>query len=75
MTFLDMEPSRRLAYAFVEPACNDPGLFIRLALKQHGGDPPCRLSPSSHGTMMVVFDHPFFMEVAIRRGPINMGGH
>jgi hypothetical protein len=32
MPSVDMEPSRRLAYAFVEPACADPGLFIRLAL-------------------------------------------
>jgi len=36
----DMEPSRRLAYAFVEPECADHGLFIRLALERHGGDPP-----------------------------------
>jgi hypothetical protein len=40
MPAVDMEPSRRLAYAFVEPACVDPGLFIRLALEQRGGDPP-----------------------------------
>jgi hypothetical protein len=36
MPYVDMEPSRRLAYAFVEPACADPGLYIRLSLERHG---------------------------------------
>jgi hypothetical protein len=49
MPAVDMEPSRRLAYAFVEPACADPRIFIRLALEQRGGDPPsnCFLLPTS----------------------------
>ena len=75
MPCVDMEPSRRLAYAFVEPACADPGLFIRRALERRSGDPPVRLAPSSHGTMMVIFGHPFFREVTLQRGPIDMGGH
>ena len=74
MPYLDMASSRRLAYAFVEPECADPGLFIRLALERRGGDPPIRLAPSSHGAMMVVFCHPFFREDTISRGPINLGG-
>ena len=52
---VDMEPCRRLAYAFVEPECADLGLFIRTALEQRGGDPLVRLAASSHGSMMVVF--------------------
>lgn len=75
MPDVDMEPSRRLAYAFVEPAHADPGLYIRLPLEQRGGDPPIRLAPSSYGSMMVVFGHPYFREAAIRRGPIHFDGH
>ncbi|CAN6361356.1 unnamed protein product [Urochloa humidicola] len=60
MPSVDMEPSRRLAYAFVKPARADPGLFIRLTLERHGGDPPVRLAASSYDTMMVVFGHPHF---------------
>jgi len=71
---VDMEPCRRLAYAFIEPECADPGLFIRNALEQRGGDPPVRLAPSSHGTMMVVFRHPYFREETLRRGPFHFGG-
>jgi len=66
---VDMEPCRRLAYAFVEPECADPGLFIRTALEQRGGDPPVRLAPSSYETMMVVFRHPLFREETLRHGP------
>jgi hypothetical protein len=75
MLAMDMEPSRCLAYTFVEPACADPGLFIRLALEQRGGNPPIRLAPSSYDTMMVVFAHLHFREMVVRRGPIDMGGH
>jgi hypothetical protein len=75
MSSVDMKPSRHLAYASVEPACADPGFFIRLALDQRGGDPPLRLAPSSHDTMMGVFAHPYFREMAVRRGPIEMDGH
>ena len=71
---VDMEPCRRLAYAFVEPECADPGLFIRTALEQRGGDPPIRLAASSYGSMMVVFRHPFFREEALRRGPLLFCG-
>ena len=74
MPYVDMAPSHRLAYAFVEPECADPGLFIRLALECRGRDPPICLGPSSHRAMMVVFCHPFFREDTIRRGPINLGG-
>jgi hypothetical protein len=74
MPSVDMGPSRRLAYAFVEPACADPRHFIRMALEQRGGDPPCRLAASSHGAMMVVFKHAYFRETSIRRGPIDFGG-
>ena len=72
---MDMEPCRRLAYAFIEPERADPGLYIRTALEQRGGDPPVRLAPSSHGAMMVVFRHPFFREETLRRGPICFAGH
>ncbi|CAN6334113.1 unnamed protein product [Urochloa humidicola] len=75
MPYVDMEPSRRLAYAFVEPACTDPGFFIRIALEQRGGDPPVRLAPSSYGTMMVVFGHSYFRETTIRRGPLTLDGY
>ncbi|CAN6338953.1 unnamed protein product [Urochloa humidicola] len=75
MPTVDMEPSRRLAYAFVDPPCVDPGQFIRLALERHGGDAPVRLAASSYGTMMVVFAHPYFRESVIQRGHIDMGGH
>jgi len=72
---VDMGPCRRLAYAFVEPERADPGLYIRTALEQRGGDPPVRLAPSSHGAMMVVFRHPFFREETLRRGPICFAEH
>ena len=75
MPSVDMESCRRLAYAFVEPACADPGLFIRNALEQRGGDPPFCLAPSSYGTMMVVFRHVFFREEVMRCGPLRLGGH
>ncbi|CAN6335960.1 unnamed protein product [Urochloa humidicola] len=75
MPTVDMEPSRRLAYAFVHPPCADPGNFIRVALERHGGDPPVRLAASSYGTMMVVFGHPHFRETVLRRGPIELDGH
>ncbi|CAN6283000.1 unnamed protein product [Urochloa humidicola] len=75
MPHVDMDSSRILAYAFVEPACADPSLFIRIALERHGGDPPVRLAPSSHGTMMVVFGHSYFRKTTICSGPINMDGH
>lgn len=75
MPYVDMESSRRLAYAFIEPPCADPGLFIRVALEQRGGDPPVRLAPSSHDSMMVVFGHTYFREMAVRRGVVHMGGH
>nr|CAB3486314.1 unnamed protein product [Digitaria exilis] len=38
MPSVDMGPSSRLAYAFVHPPCADPGNFIRVALRKHGGD-------------------------------------
>jgi len=72
---VDMEPCRRLAYAFIEPERPDPGFFIHSALEQRGGDPPVRLAPSSHGAMMVVFCHPFFHEETLRRGPIYSAEH
>ncbi|KAG2606605.1 hypothetical protein PVAP13_4NG061865 [Panicum virgatum] len=75
MPAVDMEPCRRLAYAFVEPECADPGLFIRTALEQRGGDPPVRLAASSYGSMMVVFRHLFFREETLRRGPLQLSGH
>jgi len=75
MPSVDMESCRRLAYTFVEPACADPGLFIRNALEQRGGDPPFCLAPSSYGTMMVVFRHVFFREEVMRCGPLRLGGH
>lgn len=75
MSHVDMEPSRRLAYAFVEPPCADPRLFIRRALEQRGGDPPVRLAPVSYGTMMLVFRHPYFREMTVRHGPISLDGH
>lgn len=53
MPFVDMTPSRCFAYAYVEPARVDPGLFIRLALERHGGDPPFSLAASYRGTMNV----------------------
>lgn len=71
---VDMEPTQRLAYAFVDPECADPGLYIRTALEQRGGDPPVRLAPSSHGAMMVMFRHPFFQEETLRRGPLHFDG-
>ena len=74
MPAVDMEPCRRLAYAFVEPECTDPGLFMRSALEQRGGDPPVRLAASSYGSMMVVFRHPFFREETLRRGPLQLSG-
>jgi len=74
MPSVDTESCRRLAYAFVEPACTDLGLFIRNTLEQRGGDPPFRLAPS-YGTMMVVFRHMFFREEVMRRGPLRLGGH
>ncbi|CAN6211719.1 unnamed protein product [Urochloa humidicola] len=75
MPTVDMEPSRRLAYAFVDPPCADPGQFIRIALERRGGDPPVRLAPSSYGTMMVVFGHAYFRESTLRRGPFHLDGH
>ncbi|CAL4919663.1 unnamed protein product [Urochloa decumbens] len=66
-----LEPSRRYAYAFIDPPCADPALFIRRALERCGGDPAFRLAPSSHGAMMVVFLHPFLREKTIRRGTIT----
>ena len=72
MPHVDMEPCRCLAYAFIEPECADPGLFIRTALEQRGGDPPVRLAASSHGSMMVVFRHPFFREETLRHGPLHL---
>ncbi|CAN6381614.1 unnamed protein product [Urochloa humidicola] len=74
MSSVDMAPSRRLAYAFIEPACADPGRFIRSALEQCAGDPPVRLAPSSHGAMMLVFGHQHFRETVIRGGPIDLDG-
>ncbi|CAO2046977.1 unnamed protein product [Urochloa humidicola] len=68
---VNMEPSRRYAYAFIDPPCADPALFIRHALERCGGDPAFRLAPSSHGAMMVVFLNPLLRERTIRRGPIT----
>ena len=72
---MDMEPCRRLAYAFIKPERPNPGFFIRSALEHRGGDPLVRLAPSSHGAMMVVFRHPFFREETLRRRPICFAGH
>jgi hypothetical protein len=49
MPTVDMGPSRRLAYAFVEPACSDAGSFIRLALEQRGGILPAVWPPPPMG--------------------------
>nr|CAB3480143.1 unnamed protein product [Digitaria exilis] len=75
MSYVDMESSRRLAYAFIDPPRADPGHFIWLALERRGGDPPVRLAPSSHSAMMVVFHHSYFRETTVRRGPITWDGH
>ncbi|CAL4979102.1 unnamed protein product [Urochloa decumbens] len=68
---VDLEPSRRYAYAFIDPPCAFPARFIRRALERRGGDPPFRLAAFSHGVMMVVFLHPFIRERTIRHGPIT----
>lgn len=70
--FMDLEPSRRLALAYIEPAYADPGLFIRLALEQHV-NPPFTLAASSRGAMVVTFRHPYYREEAIRRSPLRVG--
>jgi len=46
---VDMEPTQRLAYAFVDPECADPGLYIRTALEQRGGDLPSAWLPPPTG--------------------------
>ncbi|CAD6266353.1 unnamed protein product [Miscanthus lutarioriparius] len=74
MPFVDFEPSRCYAYAYVEPARADPGPFIRLALERRGSDPPFSLAASSRGAMVVAFCHPYFWEVTVRRSPIRMDG-
>ncbi|CAN6170702.1 unnamed protein product [Urochloa humidicola] len=68
---VDLVPSKRYAYAFIDPPCAFPARFIRRALERCGGDPPFRLAPSSYGAMMVVFLHPFLRERTIGRGPIT----
>lgn len=73
MPFVDMEPSHRLAFVYIEPARADPGLFIRLALERHDGDPPFTLASSSRGAMVVIFCHPYYREEAVLHSPIRMG--
>ena len=73
MPLVDLEPCRSLAYAFIEPECADPGIFIRTILERRGGDPPVWLAPSSYGAMMVVFQYPL-LEETLRRSPLHFGG-
>jgi hypothetical protein len=67
--------SRRLAYALFEPAAASPGLLMRRAFEEIGGNPHIGLAASDYGALMVLFASEQERAAAMSRFPLPFEGH
>jgi hypothetical protein len=66
--------SRRLAYALFEPAAASPGLLMRRAFEEIGGNPHIGLAASDYGALMVLFASEQERAAAMSRFPLPFEG-
>jgi hypothetical protein len=67
--------SQRFAYALFEPPAAAPGVLLRRALEERGGNPLVRLAASDYGALFVIFGLPEMREEVMARFPLELEGH